>query len=276
MDFMGFKGNDGLKKRLSDAVDRGSFSHAYIIWGPEGSGKAQLAWAMASAMLCSGTGKRPCKLCRDCQKSLKHTHPDIIVLDKLPDKRELLVDQIREIAREAYVLPNEADRKVFLINDADDMNIPAQNAFLKLLEEPPSYSVFILMGINPGSFLQTIRSRCVELPTVPDQIDAVSSESDATLDELAASIFNNFISSDKLSLVSEAYKAEKFDKSQLFSLLDRIYLVAAKSLISEKNITARGRIFDALDLLQSLVPMRRLNVGSGHIVGMLTAKLNSI
>src|SRR5690554_6773470 len=104
MDFMDLKSNEGFKKRLTDAVERGNFSHAYIIWGPESSGKAQLAWAIASAMLCSSTGKRPCKSCRDCQKSSKQIHPDIIVIDKLPDKREILVDQIREIAREAYVL----------------------------------------------------------------------------------------------------------------------------------------------------------------------------
>jgi DNA polymerase-3 subunit delta' len=166
MNFLGFAGNDELKARLNETERKGNFSHAYIIWGSESSGKDILGDVLARALICSGTGERPCLKCRDCLKSQKHIHPDIITINKEADKREIRVDQIRDIVRDASVLPNEAAKKVFIIKEADDMNVNAQNAFLKLLEEPPSHAAFILIGTNPGGFLQTVRSRCVELQVI--------------------------------------------------------------------------------------------------------------
>ena len=96
-------------------------------------------------------------------------------------KREILVSQIREISADAAVLPNEAPRKVYLIREADTVNEEAQNAALKLLEEPPNACIFLLCAENPERLLSTVRSRCVELSF--SSADAASSPESAALAE---------------------------------------------------------------------------------------------
>ena len=92
-------------------------------------------------------------------------HPDIFTLRRLPDKsgnlrRELTVSQIRDLSVDAQVLPSEAERKVYIIEEAELMNLNAQNAALKLFEEPPPSVIFLLCVCNPDLLLETVRSRC--------------------------------------------------------------------------------------------------------------------
>lgn len=273
---MKIKGNEETKKRLADLAARGSLSHAYIIWGPEGSGKDDMAMWLASAMVCTGNGKHPCGHCRDCLKSSRSIHPDIISVEKQAEKRELLVDQIRQVISDSYVLPNESDKKVYIIYNADNMNTRAQNAFLKLLEEPPSYSAYILTGTNPGIFLDTIRSRCVEILAIPDTDEDSLHDRGSEAYEIAAQIIELFKKGDRLALITEISKAEKFDRFQISDFLDNLYQIAARTLKTEQSIAMRTRFYEALDLLQSFKPMLGVNVGPGHITGMLAAKLNAI
>jgi hypothetical protein len=91
----------------------------------------------------------------------------VITVRRQPDskgnlKKEITVDQIRELSMDAYILPNEADRKIYIIEEADRMNLNAQNAALKLLEEPPNGAVLLLCVMNPAALLPTVRSRCTE------------------------------------------------------------------------------------------------------------------
>lgn len=275
MNFLGFTGNDELKTRLNEAERKGSFSHAYIIWGTGSSGKSVLGDVLSKAFVCTGTGERPCLMCRDCLKSQKHIHPDIITIKKESGKREILVGQIREIVRDAAVLPNEADKKVFIIEEADDMNRNAQNAFLKLLEEPPSYVQFILIGTNSGGFLPTIRSRCVELQVFSAPVPA-NEEQNPVLFSVAESVLHAFRAGDSLTLTSCAAKAGKLDRIQIANFLDILYLITANALKKEFDAVERGSLFAMADAIQSLMPMCRFNVGSGHIAGILAVKLNSI
>ena len=160
-------GNAALKSQLSaQAVSRG-LSHAYLISGPAGSGKATLARLLSAALVCTGPGEIPCGTCPGCKKALGGIHPDVIHVDLLEDKREILVDQARQMRSDAFIRPNEADRKVYVVHHADTMNAYAQNAILKLLEEGPAYAAFLLLCENPGSILPTIRSRCEGLSLTP-------------------------------------------------------------------------------------------------------------
>ena len=163
MRFPGFLGNEGLKERLSRS--EGRLSHFYILEGPGGSGKRTLARILAAAMLCREPGERPCGACRDCRRILKGEHPDVITVDS--DKATVPIRVIREMQADAYIRPGEAERKIYLIPRAGDMLAPAQNALLKLLEEPPSYCVFLLMTENAERMLPTVRSRAVELTLAP-------------------------------------------------------------------------------------------------------------
>lgn len=160
-------GNAALKRQLSAQAQGRGLSHAYLISGPAGSGKSTLAGLLAAAMVCSGGGEVPCGVCPGCKKAVGGIHPDIIHVDFLEGKREILIEQTRQMRADAFIRPNEAQRKVYIIHHADSMNTRAQNSILKLLEEGPAYAAFLLLAENPGSLLITIRSRCEGLSLSP-------------------------------------------------------------------------------------------------------------
>lgn len=161
---MGFEmllGNDRVKENLNKSLARGHISHFYLISGPAGSGKHTLANLLAAAILCQ-SGDKPCLRCHACRKVMEGLHPDFITVDD-PDKKTVSVDLIRQARADIYVQPNEAEHKIYLFPRAQDMGLPGQNALLKVLEEPPSYGVFLLLTDNPQRLLPTVRSRCTEL-----------------------------------------------------------------------------------------------------------------
>ena len=161
---MGFDkllGNDQLKENLRAARRKGRLSHFYLLSGPRGAGKHTLAELIAAAMLCKEPDG-PCGVCRHCRKILSGNHPDYITIDA-PTKKTVPVDLIREARSDIFVRPNEGDKKIYLFPRAQDLGLPGQNALLKVLEEPPSYGVFLLLTDNPEKLLPTVRSRCVEL-----------------------------------------------------------------------------------------------------------------
>ncbi len=161
MGFEGLLGNDRLKENLAAARHKGRMSHFYLLSGPRGSGKHTLADLIAAAMLCEAPDG-PCGVCRSCRKVLSGNHPDYITIDD-PEKKTVPVDLIRQARADIFIRPNEGTKKIYLFPRAQDMGIPGQNALLKVLEEPPSYGVFLLLTDNPEKLLPTVRSRCVEL-----------------------------------------------------------------------------------------------------------------
>ena len=158
-------GNGPLKRQLEAETDRRGLSHAYIISGPAGSGKRTLAGLLAAALVCSGTGEIPCGHCSGCKKALAGIHPDISAIGD--DGKDITVAQVRALRSDAYIKPNEAGRKVYLLHRAQSMNQSAQNAMLKLLEEGPPYAAFLLLAENAASLLPTVRSRCEVLTLTP-------------------------------------------------------------------------------------------------------------
>lgn len=165
MEFSGFLGNDDLKRRLSTAFHTGKTSHCYLLCGPEGSGKKTLARILAAALECD-TADGPCLRCNSCRKVYSGIHPDVITIDD-PDKKTVSVELIRQLQADAYIRPNEGNKKVYLIPRAQDLTDSAQNALLKLIEEPPSYAVFLLLTDNAEKLLPTVRSRAAELRLEP-------------------------------------------------------------------------------------------------------------
>lgn len=165
MRFDGFAGNDAVKRRLSGAFSGGRVGHGYLLCGPEGSGKHTLARILAAAMQCTGS-EVPCGVCEGCRKAFAGVHPDIITVDD-PDHKSMTVDPIRAARSDMFIRPNEGKRKVYIIPRGQDMNENAQNALLKILEEPPDYGVFLILSVNAGRLLPTVRSRCAELQLGP-------------------------------------------------------------------------------------------------------------
>ncbi len=167
-----FIGNSDLLEMIKSVVKSGRFPHAFILEGEEGSGRHTLARIIASAAVCRSE-EAPCGVCRECQLVKKDGFCDVLTYE--PDGATFKVDQVRRIREQAFVMPIEAGRKVNILLDCDKMNEAAQNALLKILEEPPSFMVFILVCRNASVLLPTVRSRCITLTLKnPDFSDAVN------------------------------------------------------------------------------------------------------
>lgn len=167
MKLTNFIGNEKVIDRLSKLMESGRFPHALIIEGEEGIGKKTLAKDIACALVCRGNDK-PCGECSQCKKAIGAIHPDISEYIPAGTANSFHVDTVRNIINDAYVQPNEADYKIYILANAHCMNQNAQNALLKILEEPPKYVVFILTTNSKSALLSTVLSRsvCVSLEGV--------------------------------------------------------------------------------------------------------------
>ena len=237
MGFESFLGNERLKENLAAAVKNDRISHFYLISGPEGAGKKTLARLLAAAALCRGQDK-PCLNCPACRKVMENNHPDFITVED-PEHKNVAVKIIRQFREDVFIRPNESDRKVYQF--PQEMGIEGQNALLKILEEPPSYGVFLLLSDNPEKLLPTVRSRCIELKLLP--------LAEETLQIVLQQAFPNA------------------DGQSIAAAIDRSggFLGQAKKLLSEDagllpQTLAFGDSFgkkDALGLLQILAPMEK-------------------
>ncbi|MDR2909671.1 MAG: AAA family ATPase [Oscillospiraceae bacterium] len=135
-----------------------------LIEGAEGSGKSELARYLGAALLCRGEENRPCGQCSACRKLQKNIHPDFQVFEsEKKAARSFHVGLVRALRASAYIRPNESRVAVFLLEDCETMTDEAQNALLKILEEPPGAAVFLLTCKNRSMLLETVRSRVASL-----------------------------------------------------------------------------------------------------------------
>lgn len=168
--FENILGHNKVKKLLTSDFDEQEVSHAYLFLGTEGIGKKALAIEFAECLLNTNN---------------LDTCVDYKYIEKLPDKKEIIVEQVRnKIVNDVYVAPATGNYKVYIINDAHLLNTAAQNALLKTLEEPPKYVVIILITNNEKALLTTVLSRVKKVN------------------------FNNLSNSDILSILKQKYNVE--------------------------------------------------------------------
>lgn len=161
-------GNDSIIEQLRVAAVQNKTAHAYLICGAPGMGKKTLAKEICRMVMCPQNG---CGECRTCMKIEKGIHPDIKVLVGEGKSGQIKVDMIRELRKDAYIRPGEAEKKVYIIDGAQMMNPDAQNAFLKVLEEPPEAVMFLLLCTAPDMLLQTVLSRVIRINLLPAPTD---------------------------------------------------------------------------------------------------------
>lgn len=154
-----------LARRLTQTYSDGQLSHAVILVGAKHSGKAVFARAFTARLLCDSVDERGgvCGTCKGCALYSAGTHPDFIQLEPPEGKQQITVDSVRS-AKEKLLQSAQIHRnKVCLINSADQLNESAANALLKLLEEPPQNTYFLLLSSQYQLLSPTIRSRCTKM-----------------------------------------------------------------------------------------------------------------
>ena len=170
----GFKdiiGHEQIIEHLQNAIAMDKVSHAYIINGPDKSGKMMLAEAFAMTVQCEKGGRDACLECHSCKQALGRNQPDIIYVSH-EKPNTISVDDIRtQVNNDIVIKPYSSRHKIYIIDEAEKMNVQAQNALLKTIEEPPAYAIILLLTTNADNFLPTILSRCVSLniKAVPDE-----------------------------------------------------------------------------------------------------------
>lgn len=163
-----FIGNDGAVARLRKRA-AGAGNHAYLVTGPAGVGKRTLAERFAAALLCTGDapkgdGLAACGACTSCRLRAAGNHPDF---HELPQEGSVGIEQVRELTHTLELRPHTGRYQIGIIPEAGRLGIPAQNALLKVLEEPPSRAVLVLTATSPASLLPTTVSRCQRIALGP-------------------------------------------------------------------------------------------------------------
>ena len=247
-------------------------SHAYLLIGQPDEAYAA-ACALAREMVCSAPEgeKKPCGLCRDCRKSEKGIHPDIITVARLTDdkgkpKREIYADQVRDMTVDAFVLPNEAAHKVYIVRDADTMNTVAQNALLKVLEEPPRFVSFILLASSPAPLLETVRSRCVTVHCAGD--DAAPG---AEARELAERYLDYAAAGARISLISFANENGERSNAEMTEFVLAVQMLLTDMLCGRLPDLRmrRAELLRLSALMEKAREYLRFNVSAKHVLGLL-------
>ncbi|MFA5879283.1 MAG: hypothetical protein WC860_03825 [Candidatus Margulisiibacteriota bacterium] len=152
-----------IKNYLLKVIQSQSFSHAYLFSGPDYTNKEKTAIYLAQAILCSTDLQSkdiPCGQCNHCSQVLHGVHPDLFIVDKVADNKNIGIEQIRDLLRRLSLHSFIATYKVAIIYEADLMTDEAANALLKTLEEPLGRTVFILVARHTSFLPDTIVSRC--------------------------------------------------------------------------------------------------------------------
>ncbi len=152
---------ESIPDALLTLIRTGRCPHAVLLVGGDEKSRKKACETTAAALLCENREQAPCGKCKACIKTKAGSHPDISIYTGTEKTHSVGIATIRDSIRSSlYVSPNEAQRKVYVLPDADGMTREAQNAFLKTLEEPPSYVSFVLGADGKQKLLTTVLSRC--------------------------------------------------------------------------------------------------------------------
>lgn len=202
-------GNTKNKQILVNAIANNKISHSYIFTGPKGIGKMLFAEEFAEAILCDNMEKRPCDKCKSCIEFSNRNHPDITIVDE--QEETIKTETMKNLTKDILEKPLENKKKIYIINNSENMTREAQNTLLKTLEEPPEYIVIILITKNINLLLNTIKSRCIKI-----SFNKLSNEE-------MNQYFNGSITEDvlKFSEGSIGRALVVKDKKELYQLLDK-------------------------------------------------------
>lgn len=225
-----------FRNQLEAALDLGRLSHALIFEGSSDEIRFKAALELAKAILCKGSMK-PCGICSDCIKTDSLSHPDIHIISKPDDSAFIKVDTVRDIRSKALLLPNEGAKSVFIIKEAQLMNANAQNALLKIFEEPQSHVIFILTCPSKASLLETVISRATSYRLGEEAASEKSEEADL-FKEKANALCKCFISENEVSFMKMTAEFQK-DRQLFIEVLKQLLPIVRDAIVFQ----SRGKDF---------------------------------
>ncbi len=232
-------------------------AHATLLCGGNDETRRAAALELAMALVCQAGGSEPCHQCSHCRKTRDGIHPDVQWLAE----ETVPVSVVRTLRADAYIRPNEAMRKVYVVEHGEGLNLSGQNALLKLLEEGPPFAAFLLLTRREGGILPTVRSRCqlVRLAEAPPPLP------DPQLAQQADALVAGLLGRNEWGLLSLCVGLEKLNRAQMGELLQ---LVRQRLRSAPHEGRAILSLFPLLDRLSSALES---NVGVGHVAGWLCA-----
>lgn len=235
-----------FKNQIETAFKSGRLSHALIFEGSGEELRYKAAVELAKAVLCKGELK-PCGICASCNKADSGNHPDIHIIEKASDSAVIKIDAVRDIRSKALMLPNEGAKSVFIIKEAQTMNPNAQNALLKIFEEPQSHVLFILTCPSKASLLETVISRATSY-TTGEEVTNEKNEKTELYKEKADELLKCFIKENELSFMKKTAEFQK-DKQLFIEVMKQLLPIirdgivlqsGSKELLSDFPETARA------------------------------------
>lgn len=254
---------------VSQAAERNELTHAYLAPVRSGTNLKSYAAELGQIILCSPDEKE----CRG--KVVRDTHPDFIRVEVLNDNSKISINQVEEIISSSSYSPVESQKKLYVVNRAEDLSIQGANSLLKILEDPPEFVYFLLLTESPNSLLPTIISRCQQLPrsgtTVEGMKDLLSSKGfdEREVEFLSevvnrrADLLDDLLDEDLESPLERREEAlEEFKDSELVDLSKNIldkdsYLVRdvlARLIFSRLSEAGRFQLISSAGKLAKLPP----------------------
>lgn len=152
-------GQRALLERLGARAVRGEVAQAYGLFGARGLGKRTVALRLAQTLNCGSGAAGGCGTCLSCRKVERGSHPDVRFITRATERKDISIEQVREMQEDLALRPLEGARRVVIVDDASELNQYGQDALLKTLEEPPAHAVLLLVTTTPAALHETIRSR---------------------------------------------------------------------------------------------------------------------
>ena len=260
-----------FRNAVSSAIASGKLSHALIFEGSSKDTRLALAKETAKAILCKSDNK-PCNSCSACHKTDSGSHPDLHIIDK--DGAMIKVDEIRDVKDKAKVFPNDGNKSVFIICEAQNMNPQAQNALLKIFEEPASHVSFILTCPSKSSLLDTITSRATAYFSGEEESEE-SSELSQKAKELASSLLMSLATENELQFLKRTVVLQK-DKPLFIAVLKNMEPVIRDALV----LSSGGKAFisgetDLYQKLRSTLTQKKLMLILGQLQSLRDSVENS-
>jgi DNA polymerase III subunit delta' len=269
MKLVEIKGQDRVIDALIRSISAHRVAHAYLFEGPAGCGKRTTALALIQALFCKESlDGDACGNCSSCRKFVSGNHPDLHLLQPLPDKRDISIEQIRELQHALALRPFEAGRKACLIEPAERMNEKSANALLKTLEEPSGHAIIILLAVQADSLLSTIRSRCQHLHFSP--LDDVSVATLLVLQGMESEKASEMASLAEGSMERAQDLEEASDCQRRQELLELLSQVSTERIGSvfdfcESLSGGRDETIETFNLLVSLIRDLMLACSAGQV-----------